>query len=72
MTNNTHISDSERTLRPTSIKIWKDSAKTKVGNESFCFDTARLWNEATPEIKNANSLGIARNAIKKFTRTLEI
>ena len=70
MTNN--ISDSDRTLRPTSIKIWKDSARTKVGNESFCFDTARLWNEAPPNIKNALSIGIARNAIKKFSRTLEV
>ena len=70
--NNIHIVNTERELRPNSIKIWKDNAKTKTGNESFCFDTARLWNQATPKIKNASSLGIAKSAIKKFAKTFEI
>ena len=70
--NDIHMANSDRTLRPNSIKIWKDNAKTKVGSESFCFDTARLWNNATTDIKNASSIGRAKSAIKKFARTLEI
>ena len=37
--NNHHISQSDRTLRPNSIKLWKDYAKTKAGSESFSVDT---------------------------------
>ena len=71
MPNNKHSNNSDRTLRPNSVKIWKDSAKSKAGSESFCIDTAKLWNNISPDIKNATSLGIAKSAIKKFTKTLE-
>ena len=70
--NNTHQTNSDRLLRPQSIKLWKDTAKSKAGSESFCIDTAKLWNNISPEIKNAKTIGISRNAIKKFCRTLEI
>ena len=70
--NNINISNADRELRPTSIKVWKDFAKSKVVCESHCIDTAKLWNSATQEIKNACTIGIAKSAIKKFARTLEI
>ena len=70
--NNKCATDSDRALRITSIKVWKDTASSKVGVNSFCMDTAKLWNNAPTEIKNAKTIGTARNAIKKFTRTLEI
>ena len=69
--NNNHTSNSDRTLRPNSIKAWKDAAKSKSGTESFCFDSAKLWNNAPAEIKDVSSIGIARSAIKRFTKTLE-
>ena len=70
--NNINFSNADRELRPTSIKEWKDFAKSKVVCESFCIDTAKLWNSATLEIKNASTIGIAKSAIKKFARTVEI
>ena len=70
--NNSHTPTSDRTLRLNTIKVWKDSAKTKSGSESFCYDTAKLWNNASTVIKNASSLGIAKNNIKKFSKSLEI
>ena len=66
------VSHTDRILRPNSIKVWKDTTKSKTGGESFCFDTAKLWNNISHEIKNASSIGIARNAIKKFAKTIEI
>ena len=30
--NNSHTPTSDRTLRPNTIKVWKDSAKTKTGS----------------------------------------
>ena len=70
--NNHHVPVTDRILRPNSIKVWKDTTKSKTGGESFCFDTAKLWNNISHEIKNASSIGIARNAIKKFAKTIEI
>ena len=31
-----------------------------------------MWNNAPTDIKNASSIGMAKSAIKKFARTLEI
>ena len=67
--NNTFVSNSDRSLRTNSIRIWKDTANSKAGINSFCMDTAKLWNNCPVEIKNATSIGIAKSAIKKFTRT---
>ena len=61
----------DRTLRPSSIKIWKDTAKTKVGSESFSIDTAKLWNNCPEIVKNAITIGIAKNAIKNYYKSLE-
>ena len=70
--NNTFVSTSDRILRTSSIKVWKDTANTKVAMNSFCMDTAKLWNNCPNNITNATTIGIAKNAIKKFARTLEI
>ena len=65
--NNTFVTTSDRSLRTSSIKVWKDTANSKVGTNSFCMDTAKLWNNCPDNIKNATTIGIAKNAIKKFT-----
>ena len=62
----------DRILRPGSIKIWKDTAKSKVGSESFGVDTANLWNNCPEVIKNAKSIDIAKNAIKNYCKTFEL
>ena len=58
-------------MRPTTTITWKDSAKTKAANESISIDSARLWNNAPPDIKNAHTLWTAKKAIKKYCKNLE-
>ena len=55
-----------------SEKLWKDTARTKAGAESFSIDSAKLWNTIPDDIKNAPTIGIAKHAIKKFCKTLEL
>ena len=62
----------DRQLRPNSEKLWKDTARTKAGTESFSIDSAKLWNTIPDDIKNAPTIGIAKHAIKKFCKTLEL
>ena len=62
----------DRQLRPTSIKIWKDNAKTKTGTNSFSIDTAKIWNNCPEAIKHASSIGIAKNEIKKYCKSFEL
>ena len=54
----------ERSIRPTSIKQWKDYANLKIAQESFTIDAARLWNMAPLNIKQAESLQKAKTNIK--------
>ena len=59
-------------MRQNTTKLWKDSAKSKAANESFSIDTARLWNNASSEIKNAPTLGRAKSGIKKYCKNIEL
>ena len=54
-----------------TIKIWKDTAKTKAASESISIDCAKLWNNAPTEVKNAPTLWAAKKAIKKHCRQFE-
>ena len=70
--NITNKNCTDRVLRPTSIKMWKDNAKTKTATNSFSIDTAKIWNNCPEVIKQAKSIGIAKSEIKKYSETLEI
>ena len=69
---NTSQIQSDRQLRPTSIKRWKDTAKTKTGTNSFSIDTAKIWNNCPEAIKQAKSIGIAKSEIKKYCKSFEL
>ena len=69
---NTNPIMSDRILRPESRKIWKDSAKSKTGTNSFSIDTAKLWNNCPEVIKLATSIGIAKSEIKKHCKTFQL
>ena len=62
----------ERRMRPNTTKIWKDSARSKAASESISIDSAKLWNLAPKEVKDAQTLWSAKSAIKKYCKTLEI
>ena len=64
--------ENDRSVRQTTTKQWKDSAKTKAASESLSIDAERLWNNATVEIKNAPTLRGAKREIKKFCKTLQM
>ena len=70
--NNMLPNQTDRILRPGSIKLWNDNAKTKMGTESFSIDTAKLWNNCPVEIKTAKSLGIAKKSIKHYCASFEL
>ena len=70
--NNPFKTDSERVIRTSSIKLWKDEAKTAAAKMSFSRECARLWNMAPDPIKHAKTLGNAKNEIKKFCKLLEL
>ena len=70
--NNPNRQDTDRVIRMSSIKLWKDDAKTVAAKLSFSRDTARLWNIAPEAIKQASTLNIAKNEIKKYCNTLVI
>ena len=65
-------SDTDRVLRPMSIKNWNDFAKTKAASESIGIECAKLWNNAPQDIKSAPTMGIAKSAIKKYCKTFEL
>ena len=37
-------------LRPSSVRLWKENHKTTITRESFVFDAAKIWNQAPIEI----------------------
>ena len=62
----------EREVRTSTMKKWKDSAKSKAAKESMSIDCAKLWNIAPSEVTNAATKTVAKKEIKKFARTLEM
>ena len=61
-----------RVLREISTRVWREDAATKIGKESFCRNAAKLWNNASSEVKEAETIYKAKIAIKKYCLTLPI
>ena len=59
--NNRVINNLERTLRPTSTRIWNQDARTVAERESFSRNAAKLWNNLPNELKNITKLSKAKN-----------
>ena len=70
--NNPNKVEMQRSIRPTSVKQWKDNAKLKCAQESFTIDAGRLWNQAPQDIKVAETLRIAKTSIKKWCSQMTI
>ena len=70
--NNPNKVESDRVIRPSSVKKWKDEAKTAAAKLSFSRDAAKLWNSAPEAIKRASTLNIAKIEIKKYCDTITI
>ena len=61
-----------RVLRESSTRVWREDAATKIGKESFCRNAAKLWNNVSSEVKEAETIYKAKIAIKKYCLTLPI
>ena len=70
--NNPSRETGDRMVRDSTTRQWKEDAKYKNSRESFCIDTAKLWNKVHLDIKNAENINIAKTKIKAFCKTLEI
>ena len=62
----------EREMRSTTVKLWKDEARTRAASESISRDCAKLWNNAPTTIKNAPTLSCAKKEIKIYCRSFEL
>ena len=70
--NNPHRTETDRVVRTTSIKQWKDDAKSVAAKVSFSRDAAKLWNHAPEAVKHATSKLKAKTEIKKYCGTFVI
>ena len=59
------------TRRNQSTQI-KETGRTNVVIHSFVGDAARLWNNAPDEIKNTKTISRAKQAIRKYVKTLPV
>ena len=66
--NNPNRNTGGRVVRESTQREWKEHSKYKVSSESFCIDTAKLWNEADPSIKAAETLESAKRLIIFFVK----
>ena len=60
----------DREVRNTTIRQWKEDAKSKAGSCSFVIDAARIWNQLSPMIQNSMILNQAKTAVKKYCKEL--
>jgi hypothetical protein len=70
--NNQSESTRERQLRPGSTRKWNQDAKSIAEKECFSRNTAKLWNCAPLNIKNAKNLNITKKAIKTYCKSLPV
>ena len=70
--NNMTMNESSRVLRPTSVRLWNQDARSNAAKESFSRNAAKLWNAAPENIKNAKSLNMAKKEIKNHCKRLPI
>ena len=70
--NNPQRDTGDRIVRGSTTRQWKEHAKYKNSRENFNIDTARLWNLANNDIKNADTLKTAKTKIKNFCKTLAL
>ena len=70
--NNEHQRATEKELRPTSIRQWKEDGKTSAARESFTRNTAKIWNQSPKAIKDALTLNSVKKFAKVYCKTLPI
>ena len=54
----------DRNIRPSSMQELTDNARTTIGEQSFCINAGKIWNNAPKQIKEYNNLKMAKKLIK--------
>ena len=62
----------DRIVRSLINREWNEDGGSIAAKKSFSRNTAKLWNQAPKEIKNAKSLPIAKRLIKAYCKALPI
>ena len=57
-----------RQLRITTRKEMREGGKTILAEKSFTRDAGKLWNAAPKEIKEADTIGTAKERIKQYCK----
>ena len=70
--NHENLVPNNRRVRPNTTRQWKEDGRTAAARDSFTRSTAKIWNQAPLEIKNAKSIGIVKKLIKDYCTTLPI
>ena len=60
----------DRSVRPNTVKLWKEDTRVKSAESSFIRDAARLWNQIPSQISDAKTLGMAKTQILKYCKSL--
>ena len=61
-----------RIVRPHITREWNEDGRTIGAKESFSRNTAKLWNQAPTNIKEANTLPIVKRLVKQYCKTLPV
>ena len=66
--NHENLIPSDRIVRPHITRQWKEDGRTTTARDSFTRSSAKIWNQAPQNLKDANSLMLAKKAIKITVR----
>ena len=59
-------------LRTTMRRTMREGGKTRQAEESFVRDAGKVWNQAPTDIQDAPKMGIAKQQIRQYCKTLLI
>ena len=64
--NHENLIPSDRIVRPHITRQWKEDGRTTTARDSFTRSSAKIWNQAPQNLKDANSLMLAKKSYKKL------
>ena len=70
--NHENLIQTDRVVRPSTTRHWKEDGRTTVARESFSRSTAKLWNQAPLNLKDCKTITQAKKAIKSYCETLPV
>ena len=69
---NCNLDENRIGLRPQQNRIFNDSYRLQIAQSSFHVDSAKLWNYAPTNVQCAQTLTLAKKAIKEHCKSLPL